>query len=155
MHALPEFELVRLRPEGDRQWALFDAASRFELGWGQLGWHPFEPNHDEYYTIRAGEVELARLHLNRRTAFVSEWTAVPDLGGSPLRIQLIEVAADARGQGLGAAIVRRVAEQHPQSRLLALSHRDATGFWDSLPGWVRCDHAIDGRRQPLYVGPAR
>jgi hypothetical protein len=154
MYALPEFEVVRVHPEDDRRSALFDPDRRFALGWDQLGWHPLDANHDEYYTICADGLELARLHLNRRTGFVSDWNAVPDLGASPLRIQLIEVAADSRGHGLGTAIVGKVQVQYPHSRLIALSRKDATGFWDSLHGWARHDHVTDGRRQPLYVGPA-
>lgn len=98
-----------------------------------------------------GGVESARIHLDRRPMTFRDWLGVPDLG-LVQRVQLIEVAADIRGRGLGRAIVRSLQARQPDMQLVALSVPEASGFWETL-GWSRFEHVTDGDRMPLYIAP--
>ena len=82
----------------------------------------------------------------------SKHVGSPDMGTRALEIQFIEVARSHRRTGIGAEVVRRLVEAHPERRFLALSE-DADQFWATL-GWDRYDHP-DGPDwyRPLFVHP--
>ena len=66
-----------------------------------------------------------------------------------LEIELIEIAASRRGEGLGRHVVELLCRTYPDRQLVALSE-DADGFWSAL-GWIRHDHP-DGpdRYRPAF-----
>lgn len=145
-------EFVEVRAEDDRRWGLFGDDDRYELGWSELQPVPFEKEADRFFEIHSDGEEVARLHLDWRTDFTTAWRGAPVLGLQALRIQMVEVACEARGRGIGRAIIHGVQEQYPDSRLIALSVREAESFWSSL-GWERFEHAKDRFYQRLFVGP--
>jgi GNAT superfamily N-acetyltransferase len=134
-----------------RSWPLFAADGRFSLDWSQLRVHPLQAADDVFVSASCGGVEVGRAHLDRRQMSLGAWRGVPDLG-PVVRLQLLEVAVDVRGRGVGRAIVRDLWARCSQAQLVAVSVPDASGFWESL-GWARCEHRVDGARLPLYVGP--
>ena len=74
----------------------------------------------------------------------------PKLGAERLEIQLLEVAMDARGRGVGTQVVRLLQTRHPARRMFAYSEQ-AQGFWASL-GWERFDHPEgEDFHRPLFV----
>lgn len=153
MHTPAALEFVEMHAEDGRQWGLFADDDRFELGWSELQPDPLAPDADRFYEIHAGTEAVARLHLDWRTDSSVNWSGAPPLGAKALRIQMIEVAASLRGCGLGRAIVYEIQARHPDSRLIAMSVREAEGFWSSL-AWKRFEHAQDRYYQRLFVGPA-
>lgn len=152
MHTRGVLEFVEVRAGGDRRWGVFGDDDRYELGWAELQPVPFEEDADRFFEIHAGSGEVARLHLDSRTAFTAAWRGAPALRPQDVRIQMVEVAREARGRGIGRAIVDAVQDRHPHSRLVAVSVREAEGFWSSL-GWDRFEHTEDRFYQRLFVGP--
>lgn len=139
-------ELVRLQG-----WPLFAPDRRFGLGWSQLRRHPLHPEDDEFYSVVAEGVEVARAHLDLRQMSLASWPGASELGPT-VRLQLIEVAAGLRGRGLGRAVVARLRERHAAARLIAVSVRESSGFWEAL-GWNRFEHQTNRGRLALYVAP--
>ncbi|MEV6338717.1 GNAT family N-acetyltransferase [Nocardia vinacea] len=75
---------------------------------------------------------------------------MPAIGPERLEIQFIEVAAGARGRGVGTQVVRALEERHSDRRLFAYSE-EADRFWASLE-WGRFDHPEGPQlHRPLFI----
>ncbi|SDK50264.1 Acetyltransferase (GNAT) family protein [Glycomyces sambucus] len=110
------------------------------------------PGADEFFSVLAGDLEVARAHLDLRTVPLGPWPGVPEPDRPVVRLQLLEVASGYWGRGIGRATVDHLRFLHPGTRLAAVSVQGAAGFWEAL-GWDRFEHR-DGRgRLPLYLAP--
>lgn len=141
---------IRRGPGEDRYvWIPFQPSAEFRESW----WSdvPYMADVPHYVPALLDGTEVARVELDHGFEG-SDHLGVPTLGTSALEIQLIEVAQRYRRQGVGAAVINRLASRHPERRLLAMSE-DADEFWASL-GWARYDHP-EGPQfyRPLFLAP--
>jgi GNAT superfamily N-acetyltransferase len=124
------------------------------LGFNDAWWSrvPYATSAPHFVTFSVGSTEIGRVELDHNWSGSLHMNA-PRLGAEALEIQLIEIAQDHRREGLGAAVVRRLAEEFPERRLLALSE-EADSFWSSL-GWDRYDYGTPPHHyRPLFIEPA-
>lgn len=103
----------------------------------------------KFFGVAVDGVEVARVELVE-AVYPVDYVGVPAFGWEMLKIQLLEVAVDRRGEGLGTRVVSGLCEVFPDRRFLAFSE-GADEFWDSV-GWDRFEHP-DGRHQSLFVQP--
>lgn len=90
------------------------------------------------FSVESNGKEVARIEIDRTPHLASNQGA-SHLG--PVReIQYLEVSQDRRGRGLGTEIVDWLETEFRDARLIA-STNSAVGFWTSLDGWDRVDHA--------------
>lgn len=145
-----ELELVDLCRGGANRYSWrppFDGALAYE----NEHWWDRPIYHDPWYVqVLENATEVARAELDDPGGINPEYVGVPELGPERLEIQFIEVAAAARGRGIGTRVVRALEERHGDRRLFAYSEQ-AHGFWASL-GWDRFDHP-DGEQfhRPLFI----
>lgn len=136
-----------MRPIGVRLWFPFEHAEA-GLGFTQDWWanSPVYPDSTSRF-LRAFEnaSEVARIELDDEV-HIDHYTDVPDLRGTALEIQLIEVHSEHRLRGIGSSLVRIIQGLFPARRLVAFSE-GADGFWSSLR-WSRHLHA-DPEEAPL------
>jgi GNAT superfamily N-acetyltransferase len=96
-------------------------------------------------------VEVARVELDEKV-YTAHYEGAPNLGDTALEIQFIEVSDKYRREGIGAAVVHRLAELHADRRLVAYSE-GADDFWSKL-GWRRYYHPGGPRWRTLFIQPA-
>jgi GNAT superfamily N-acetyltransferase len=129
----------------------FDEHDGFTEHWwnGSIGDHP----QYRFIQVRRDRVEVARVELDEKV-HTAHYQGAPDLGDIALEIQFIEVSDKYRRQGIGAAVVRRLAELHPDRRLVAYSE-EADRFWSKL-GWRPYYHPEERgpRWRTLFIQPA-
>ncbi|MFD9804709.1 GNAT family N-acetyltransferase [Streptomyces sp. NPDC059071] len=114
-------------------------------------WWDTTSRHNEqpwYVQVLKGGAEVARVELDDPGGVNPEYAGLPTMGQDRLEIQFIEVAAGARGRGVGTEVVRALEDRHSDRRLFAYSE-EADRFWASLE-WERFDHP-GGRRPPLFI----
>ncbi|BCJ65116.1 hypothetical protein [Polymorphospora rubra] len=141
--------IEKRQPDKGRFWLSFGESDEFRASWWNKGVQA--PSSSSWFEVRDGDLEVARIELDDVVP-IEEWAGVPRLGRIALEIQLIEVAASQRHQGIGTEIIRMLAAEFPDRRLVAFSETDR--FWASL-GWDRHDHAGEPeRRRALYIQPA-
>lgn len=149
-------ELVDLRREdlSDRTWQPpFDWTVRYEndVWWDGV---PYYVSNPWFVQVLQDGAEVARIELAVDAEVNRGYTDAPKIGRGRLAIQLIEVAAESRGQGIGTQTVEVLAAGHPHNRSIAHSE-DAGRFWHSL-GWDRYDHPEGAQlHRPLFVQPTR
>ncbi|WP_064689452.1 hypothetical protein [Rhodococcus qingshengii] len=152
-HGAPAtLDLVDLRRgAADRgTWMPFASSGAYEHPhwWNRVPYAAADP---WYVQVLEAGIEVGRVQLDQKV-HIEHYANVPAIGSERLEIQLIEVAAAARGRGVGTRVVRGLAERHPDRRLVAYSE-GADGFWASL-GWSRFDNP-DGRYRALFIQPVR
>lgn len=143
---------IRRGPDDDRYvWTAFDLDDEFNGEWWDSP--PYLQDDPLYVQVLLDDTEVARVELDEGFEG-SVHVGAPKLGQQALEIQFLEVAQSHRRLGIGAEVVRRLADLYPSRRLLALSE-GADEFWASL-GWDRYDYS-NGPHQyrPLFVQPAR
>ena len=136
MESIVDLELLdhRRGPNDDRWWTPpFDWKAVYE--------HPHWWNRqlgDDHGSCRCWRAvrkspgaEVTRIEFDDPGGINPIYANVPPLGGERLEIQLIEVAATARGRRLGTQVVRALAERYPNRRLFAYSE-GADRFWASI-----------------------
>lgn len=133
-------ELVDLRREdqSDRTWQPpFDWTVRYEndAWWDGVPYYVSTP---WFVQVLQDGAEVARIELAVDAEVNCEYADAPTIGPERLAIQLIEVAAESRGRGIGTQCMQVLTERHPNNRFLAYSE-GAERFWHSL-GWDRHDH---------------
>lgn len=150
-------KLIELkRPIGVRLWSPFEyeeAGLGFTRNWWYHG--PVYPDSTSSF-LRAFEnaTEVARVELDDEV-HIDHYADVPDLRGTALEIQFIEVQTDHRLEGIGSAVVRLLQGLYPDRRLVAFSE-GADGFWSSL-GWschLHADPEEAPRYRPLFIATA-
>lgn len=104
----------------------------------------------QFYKVLGDGAEVARVELDEDIASTPHYKTAPKLGSTGLEIQFIEVAEGHRGQGIGTAVVHRLAELHSDRRLAAFSE-EADDFWESL-GWE--PHEGPPQHRVLFIQPA-
>jgi GNAT superfamily N-acetyltransferase len=128
----------------------FEPNDQFNGGWWDRT--PYLDDDPHYIDVLLDGVEVARVELDHDFRD-SMHVGAPELGASALEIQFIEVVASHRRQGIGAEVVRRIASDNPNRRLLALSE-EADEFWASL-GWERYDYgSAPHQYRPLFISPS-
>lgn len=129
----------------------FDPGVAYENGhwWDEVRYLEDDP---WFVQVLENGVEVARVELVEDGGVNTTYVGVPVIGDERLMIQLIEVAAAARGRKIGKQVVRGLEERHPDRRLFAYSE-GADGFWGSL-GWDRFTDPAK-RSRPLYIQPSR
>lgn len=138
-----ELELVEL--ERRRPYAQHDG---FNAKW----WQKMRAgsNH-RYLQARLNGVEVARVLLDE-VVHIDYYVDTPQLGTTALQIELIEVSEKYRRRGIGREVVDRLAQLHPDRRLVAFSE-GADEFWHSLK-WRRHERREDPEHcQPLFIQP--
>ncbi|MGW5456245.1 GNAT family N-acetyltransferase [Nocardia sp. NPDC003979] len=111
---------------------------------------PYSEESPWYVQVLEDSVEVARVELDDPGGINPEYAGVPALGLERLEIQFIEVAAEARGRGIGTQAVRALENRHSDRRLFAYSE-EANEFWASL-GWRRFDHPEGPQfHRPLFI----
>ncbi len=100
---------------------------------------------------RLNSVEVARVLLDE-VVYIEYYVDTPQLGATALQIELIEVSEKHRRRGIGREVVDRLAQLHPDRRLVAFSE-GADEFWHSL-NWRRHERREAPERcQPLFIQP--
>ena len=146
-----ELDLVTVQRGGRSKYAPpFDEHDGFTDDW----WN--RPMGDEpkyrFIQVLSDGVEVARVELDEKV-YTAHYEGAPNLGDTALEIQFIEVSDKYRRQGIGAAVVHRLAALYVDRRLVAYS-KAADRFWPSL-GWQRYDHAEGPRfHRSLFIQPA-
>lgn len=149
-----------LRQDGHVSLRLIEVPSGFnhvdDSNFRQDWWErlPRPSQHSWSFSVADDEgAEVARVYLLDRTdpgGYVGV-AATQDY----LKIQLIEVHARHRRQGIGIATLDLLASRYPRRRLIAFSENDA--FWQST-GWSRHVHEdfdpdYPRRYQELFIQP--
>ena len=133
-------------------------------------WQPFDGqfNHSRWstpnrygpaYSVRDGQVEVARVQLDEGGLRNGDYVDAPRLGpgSGALLIAQLEVALSWQHTGVGTSTVRELEQLVKGRRLIALAgDQVAEEFWSSL-GWTRHDH-VEGRGSAymsLFVQPLR
>lgn len=106
-----------------------------------------------FVQVLADDAEVARVELVEDGGVNPTYAGVPVIGDERLMIHLIEVAAEARGSGIGTQVVQGLADRHPDRRLFAYSE-GADHFWESV-GWQRFNDPRPGPSRTLFIAPAR
>lgn len=109
-------------------------------------------SHWRYLRVLRGGLEVARVKLDE-VVYIDHYADTPPLGAMALQIELIEVSEKCRLKGIGKAVVRRIAELHPDRRLVAYSE-GGDEFWTAL-GWRRHENPTKPGSQPLFIQPER
>ena len=145
-------ELVTVQPGGRRKYAPpFDEHDGFTDRW--WGGPMDDESRYEYIQVLRDDAEVARVKLDQ-TVGIAHYEGTPDLGDVALEIQFIEVSEKHRLQGIGAAVLHRLAELHPDRRLVAYSE-GADDFWSRV-GWQAYYHPEKRGPRPrtLFIQPA-
>jgi GNAT superfamily N-acetyltransferase len=129
----------------------FELDDDFEVGW----WHGrhFSAERDTYLRVLLDGSEVGRVLMDSQVE-LDHYGDAPLALASLLEIELIEIAASRRGEGLGRQVVELLCQLYPDRQLVALSE-DADGFWSAL-GWIRHDHpdGPDRYRPAFFQQPA-
>lgn len=132
-------ELVTVQRGGRSKYAPpFDEHDGYTEHW----WNRPMGNEPEsrFIQVLSDGVEVARVELDEKVG-IAHYEGTPDLGDVALEIQFIEVSDKYQRQGIGAAVVHRLAELHPHRRLVAYSE-GADDFWSKL-GWRPYYHPVE------------
>jgi hypothetical protein len=108
--------------------------------------HSRSPADNEWrlYTLGGTDV-VARVSLN---------PTFPSHDGAPraLLIDRIEVRADRRHEGIGAAVITDLVNEHRRTEIYAGPTPSSLSWWDETVCWPRCDcHACIGRASGFVV----
>lgn len=142
-------ELVDLRPNSsdDRWWVppfADDVDYEHPHWWNrQLGEEPWFVQ-----VLDQTGTQVARVEFDDPGGINPEYANVPNIGVERLEIQFLEVAAGARGRGVGGRVVRSLMERHPDRRLLPTARAPTASGIPRLEG-VR----PPSRRLPDVVHP--
>lgn len=137
---------------GPIEWEPYTEDAQFNADWWNASPFSMDPEDESsWWSLVQDGVEVARLELGQ-DVYCEQYLDLPDIGPDRLQIQLLEVAAPARRNGIGRGAMNLVAERFPDKRLMAFSE-EADAFWERL-GWLRCDHP-DGptHHRPLFIAP--
>ena len=144
-----DLEFVAVSRDGREKWAPpFDEHDGFNDGWWNMTMG--EAPTSSYLQVFRNGTEVARVELDDDTD-ISHYAGTPDLGEAGLRIVFFEVSDEHRRQGIGTAVIRHLAELHPDRRLIAFSEAD--DFWSKLK-WLPHFHSGEGPDcQVLFIQP--
>lgn len=154
MESIVNLELLdhRRGPTDDRWWAPpFD----WEVVYEHPHWWKRQLGDDPWFVqVLEGGTEVARIEFDDPGGINPNYADLPPLGGERLEIQLIEVAAAARGRRLGTQVVRALADRYPNRRLFAYSE-GADPFWASIAWEPFYDPRPGPVGRTLFIQPLR
>lgn len=143
--ALVENDADSKSVQGD--WSVFAEKPEFESAWWNH--HNWDFERDHCLSALIGTAEVARVQLDEKVD-LHNYIAVPPLERKPLEIELIEVATNRQGEGIGRAVVEELLVTYPTRRIVAFSKTD--GFWSAI-GWDRYEPRDPVGNWPLFVSP--